>query len=249
MPRWGLADHVGPVAPAPPATANLRPSVARVRTTLFATLVVLSIAALVHVVRYLLLIINRNTLLNPWVAGAALWLGVLASLAAIAAVITCAIALTRWLIDRRAAAFAHCGWPEPRSARGLWAGCLVPLVNLAWAPVYVIELATAEETLPRLRKPILVWWLVWVASTAVSIFALFTSRVQDAQGIANNTVTMIFAYLLAAAGVAAAGRVFEGFERKPVERPAHRWVMVPDEGGSAPESSPAVELKGAEPAA
>ncbi|MCV7258898.1 DUF4328 domain-containing protein [Mycobacterium shimoidei] len=249
IPRWGLADHAGPVAPAPPATETPRPSVPRVRTTLFATQVVLGIATLVYLVRYLLLIINRNTLLNPWVAGAAFWLGVLVGLAAIAAVITCAIALTQWLIARRAAAFAHYGWPEPRSVRALWAGCLVPLVNLAWAPVYVIELANVEEALQRLRKPILVWWIVWTFSTAVSVFAWFTSRAQDAQGIANNTVTMIFAYLLAAAGVATAGRVFEGFERKPVERPARRWVVVPDEGAAAPASSPAVELKGEDPAA
>lgn len=226
-----------------------RPTAARVRTTLFAAVVVLGIAALVHFVRYLLLIINRSTLLNPWVAGAALWLGVLASLAAIAAVITCAVTLTQWLIARRAAAFAHRGWPEPRPGRGLWAGCLVPIVNLAWAPVYVIELASAEQTLARLRKPILLWWIVWVISTAVSIFAIFTSRAQDAQGIADNTVTMIFAYLVAAAAVAATGQVFEGFERKPVERPAHRWVVVADDGGGAPESTPVVELKGEEPAA
>lgn len=39
------------------------------------SIVVLAIAALVHAVRYILLIINRSTLLNPVVAAAALWLG------------------------------------------------------------------------------------------------------------------------------------------------------------------------------
>ncbi|ORW01686.1 DUF4328 domain-containing protein [Mycobacterium kyorinense] len=249
IPRWGLVDRVEPGAATPAAAVPPGPSAARVRTTLFATLVVLGIAALVHFVRYLLLIINRGTLLNPWVAGAALWLGVLASAAAIAMVITCAVVLIRWLIARRAAAFAHYGLPEPRSARALWAGCFIPLVNLLWAPVYVIELAATEDVLPRLRKPILLWWIVWVISTAVSIFAIATSRAQDAQGIADNTVTTIFAYLVAAAAVAAAGRVFEGFERKPVERPAHRWVVVADDRGDAPGSAPAVESEGEEPAA
>jgi hypothetical protein len=39
-----------------------------VRATLLASVVVLGIAALVHFVRYLLLIINRSTLLNSLVA-------------------------------------------------------------------------------------------------------------------------------------------------------------------------------------
>ncbi len=71
----------------------------------------------------------------------------------------------------------------------LRAGCLIPFVNLVWAPVYVLELAGAEERLKRLRRPIVVWWLVWVASTVVSIFSIATSFTTDAQGIADNTVT------------------------------------------------------------
>ncbi|MGH3554628.1 MAG: DUF4328 domain-containing protein, partial [Mycobacterium sp.] len=68
-------------------------------------------------------------------------------------------------------------------------------------------------------------------------------------GIANNTVAMTVAYLLASAAVLATARVFEGFERKPVERPAHRWVVVADDGPTASGSAPTVELAGAEPAA
>lgn len=220
-----------------------------VRTALFASVVVLGIAALVHIVRYVLLIINRSILLDPLVAAGSVWLGVAASVAAIAAVIACAVVLVRWLIARRAAAFGHRGRPDPSSRWALWAGCLVPLINLAWAPVYVIELATIEEHYARIRKSILVWWIVWVCSTAISIFATATSRAQDAQGIANNTATVVLAYLLAACAVTAAGRVFEGFERKPVERPAHRWVVVPDDRHAEAASSAAVELPGQEPAA
>ena len=41
------------------------------RRTLIATIAALGLAALVHVVRYILLIINRTVLLNPVVAWAA----------------------------------------------------------------------------------------------------------------------------------------------------------------------------------
>ena len=57
------------------------------------------------------------------------------------------------------------------------------------------------------------------------------------------------------ATVLVTARLFEGFERKPVERPTHRWVVVDydSEHRSSPpdsaESSAAVELTGEEPAA
>ena len=135
----------------------------------------------------------------------------LASVAALAAVITSGVMLIRWLIARRAAVFAHYGLPEHRSVAALWAGCVVPLANLLWAPVYVIELATIEEHYARLRRPIVQWWIAWVFSYAVSILAIITSFATDPQGIANNTVLMVFAYLFAAATLAAVARVFEGF--------------------------------------
>lgn len=246
MPRWGLADRVEQTPAGAEAAALPGPAVPMIRTALFVSVLVLGIAALVYVVRYVLLIVNRTTLLNSWVAAAADWLGILASVAAIAAVLTSGVMLIRWLIARRAAVFAHHGLPEPRSNRTLWAGCVVPLANLLWAPVYVIELAIVEEHYARIRRPIVQWWVTWVASYLVSVFAMVTSFARDAQGIANNTITMVFAYLLAALTVAAAAQVFEGFERKPVERPAHRWVVVPDDPAS---TSRPVELEGRQAAA
>ena len=246
----------------------------------------MSAAALVHLVRYLLLMINRDTLLNSMVVVAAIGLSVLASLAAIAAVISCAVMLMRWLIARRAAAFDHCGRSDPRPRWALWVGCLlpsfaamvlaitfagtlatlgqpaswalmagclavcfVPLFVMVWALVYVIELAKTENHYARLRKQIWGWWVLWLLSAATSVFATVTGGAQDVQGIASNTVAMVVAYLLGLAAVIATSSLFEGFERKPIKRPAHRWVVVADGGHSPSGSAPAVELAGAEPAA
>lgn len=246
IPRWSLADRVEQTAAGAEKPTRPGPAASTIRTTLFASVLVLGVAALVYVVRYVLLVINRNTLLNSWLAAGADWLGILASVAAIAAAFASGAMLIRWLIARRAAAFAYHGLPEPRSPRALWAGCVVPLANLLLAPVYVVELAILEEHYSRIRRHIVQWWIAWAASYLVSVFAMVTSFATDAQGIANNTVAMVFAYLLAALTVAAAARVFEGFERKPVERPAHRWVVVP--GDPAPTPGP-VELEGQEAAA
>lgn len=249
IPRWGLADRVEQQPATGQTPTRTGPSAQIIRTTLFVSVLVLCIAALVYVVRYALLVINRNTLLNSWVAIGADWLGVLASVAAIAAVIATGVLLILWLVARRAAVFSHYGLQEQRSVRALWAGCVLPLANLLWAPVFVIELAVLEDHYTRLRRPIVQWWIAWVFSYVVSIFAVATSFVTDAQGIANNTVMMVFAYLFAAATLAAAGRIFEGFERKPVERPAHRWVVVAEDGLGPQVPAAAVELEGQEPAA
>ena len=216
---------------------------------MFMTVLTLAGAALVYVLRYVLLVINRNTLLNSVVAGAADWLGVAASVAAIVALIACVAVLIRWLIARRAAAFSHYALPELRSARALWVGGLVPFAHLLWAPVYVIELASIENHYARLQRPIMLWWIAWIFSYVVSIFAFASSFATDSQGIANNTVIMVFAYLIAAVAVAAVARVFEGFERKPVHRPAHRWVVVSPDSAAASRSAAPVELDGQEPAA
>ena len=70
----------------------------------------------------------------------------------------------------------------------------------------------------RLRRPIIVWWVLWVLSTAVSVFAIATSFTTDAQGIADNTVATIVAYLIALAALVLVGRVLLGFERRPVDQ-------------------------------
>ncbi|BBX19697.1 hypothetical protein MDUV_45570 [Mycolicibacterium duvalii] len=235
IPRWGLVEQFEQPAAQEPVRTG--PSLSVVRMTLVTAMAVLGAAAFVHLVRYILLIINRTVLLNPWVAGAATWGGVVVSVVAGFMVVAAAVVLTNWLIARRAAAFAHLGQQEPRSVWMLRAGCLIPVVNLAWAPVFVIELAAAESRQKWLRGPILAWWLVWVAATALSIFSIATSFTSDAQGIADNTVTAIVAYLFGLAAVLLALQVFFGFERQPVERPSKRWVPVAVDPGPDRESA------------
>ena len=128
----------------------------------------LGAAALMHVVRYILLLINRTVLLNRWVALASSWFGVVASVVAVFAVATVALVLINWLVARRSVAYERAGETEPRRRWWLRVASLVPVLNLFWAPVFVIELATAEACYHRCRRQIRQWWLLWVASTLVS---------------------------------------------------------------------------------
>ena len=261
IPRWGLVDQFDTAAMEQQAEPRRGPSRAALRATLVVTIAAFGLAALVHIVRYVLLIINRSVLLNPVVAWAATWLGVVVSVAALFLLFASAVLLTNWLIARRATAFKHVGRQEHRPLWALRAGCLVPFANLAWAPVYVLELASVEDCLARVRRPIAMWWAVWVLSTAVSVFSIATSFTSDAQGIADNTVTTIVAYLIAMAALILLAKVLIGFESRPVEKPATRWVIVADQTAdeeaqprdadaeSESESGVAVETEGENPAA
>ena len=247
IPRWGLVDHFDTASHVQQAEPRRGPTIGALRATLVATIAVLGLAAVVHMIRYGLLIINRDVLLNPVVAWLATWLGIVVSAAALFLVFATFVLLTNWLIARRAAAFKHVGRQEHRPLWALRAGCLAPFVNLAWAPVFVLELASAEDAMARLRRPITVWWVLWVLSTAVSVFAIATSFTTDAQGIADNTVSTIVAYLIAMSTLVLVGRVLLGFERRPVSKPINRWVIVADQSGA--ETSVPVESEGQNPAA
>lgn len=273
IPRWGLVDQIDPAAVAQTSGTRRVPTPRLVRATLLTTIIALGAAAAVHAVRYVLLLINRNTLLHPLIAGAGLWLGTVAAVVASVATAGCAAVLTWWLVTRRAAAFAHLHRPATRRDWALWLGCLLPpwialsgarieasvlgasdfqlttgwaafimallllpLLGMAWPLTYLTELARIEGQEDRLRTPIWVWAVAALVSAATSVFATLTSSARDAQGIADNTVAATLAYVLAVVAVVAATRVYDGFERRPVERPAHRWVVVTD--GPAAQSSP-----------
>jgi hypothetical protein len=202
-------------------------------------------------------LINRTVLLNPIVAGAATWLGVALSVVSAFLVVASIVLLTNWLIARRGAAYRYRGQSDPRDPLRLRLGCLVPFVNLVLAPVYVLELAGVESRTSTLRKPIIVWWILWVLSTVVSVFSIATSFTTDPQGIADNTMITTIAYLTALATLLVAHRVLSGFEQAPVSRPVHRWVMVPDDSAGAlrpderrgGQSARPVESSGQNPAA
>jgi hypothetical protein len=198
---------------------------------------VFGLAALAHILRYLLLLINRTVLLPPLVANGTLLMGVLVSLAAMVSVIVTAAVMTSWLIGRRAEVFGYLGHDDPRTEWELWAGCMTPVVNLVWAPIFLIELAHAEQSQARLRGPITMWWIGWIFSTAISAWAIWTSSATDAQGIADNTVTVIIAYLAGLAILLLLWRVFDGFDRKSVQRSLHRWVVVPQDHLTADNAS------------
>jgi hypothetical protein len=217
-----------------------------VRVTLLITMIALAFAVVIHIANYALLLYNRSNLLHPIVAGIATWAGVAASVVAFFTSIASAIVLTGWLIARRAVTYAHLDMADPRPAWQLWLGCLLPLVNLFWAPVFVIELARVESRLTWLRAPIVVWWCAWWVSFLVSVFSFATSFTRDSQGIANNTVAITIAYLAALAALLLTTRMYRAFEHQAVDRPVKRWVIVSEDKPHTQTPPPDVEQQDAD---
>ena len=227
IPRWGLVDRIA--APAPEQAAGKHVSPSTVRTVLMIAGGVFFLAAAAHALRYLLLLINRSTLLPPFIAIGSLITGIFVSLAALVAVVAVAVASTSWLIGRRAEVFARHKQDDPRPQWVLWAGCLIPPVNLVLAPLFVIELAQAERCRDRQHVPVLLWAIAWTIAALICGWAPWTSlHAVEAQAVADNTITMVIAYLAGMAVLALLWRVLAGFTGaiSVVARPTHRWVVV-----------------------
>lgn len=261
IPRWGLLDPASTRREDQKPPTRRGPAAGLVRVTLIIAALVFGLAALVFAVRYAVMMVNRLRLMPPLVADLSTWLGIAFAALAFAVVPTVIVTVTTWLIGRRAAGYAHRGQEDPRSRASIWAGCLVPFGNLLWAPVFVIETAVEEGRYSRMRKLIIVWWIMWVLSTAVSLFATATAFPDTTQGFADNTLSTTIAYLFALSVVVLTYRVVMGFERTPVERSGRRWVVVTGgaddsaarktagEGRAGGNSAPAVESEGRQPAA
>ena len=244
IPRWGLQDHLPPVAPAAVEPERHGPSPRWIRFTLLLTMALFASAAVMHLIRYALMLVNRTYLLNRILADAVVFTTIAASALAMLALLALAIVLANWLRARRARAFERVGIPDTRSAFELYAGCLVPIVNLFFAPVYVIELAAVEGRQRDLRKPVIAWWCAWVVSFVVSSWAVGTTIAAlvtgDIQRIADNTLITAVGYLVALIALRLLDKVVLAFERRPVEKAVTRWVIVRDDS-AAPADAPAPE--------
>ena len=174
-----------------------------------------------------------------------------ASVVALFTVLAVAIVLTNWLIARRAAAYRRAGTTDPRRRWVLWVGCLVPVVNMFFAPVFVTEMATTENRIGTLRRLISIWWAIWAVTGLVVAGSMVGMFAMDPQGIADNTEVTVIAYLMGMLSLAMIMRVYLAFERTQADAPARRWVVreADETGISATESAVPAPPTPEEPAA
>ncbi len=232
------------------------PSAGMVRMVAIVTMALLGAAAIVQVGAYALLLINRTMLLNPWVAGVATWLGVALSVLAAFAVVG----------ERRGSDELADRAPRCRVRESRRRGPSQPVATAGGVSRPGRQSLLGPGVRHRTREDRGQDWhgcgrhrrlVVRVGSGHPGVRhgrSPPASRT-DAQGIADNTVTTIIAYVSGLAALVLAARVYFGFERQPVDRPSSAGSWSPPsrpnaEARTSPRESPvAVESERREPAA
>lgn len=232
-PRWGLRQDFSPAAPPAPTTAeaaaDATPFVLRLTTG------IVFAAAIVEGLAYLLLVVNRAGPVPGWLAVIATVAVFAVGWMAVFAVLALVVVLTLWLQTARARAYAALGTREPRPRWQLYAYCLVPAVNLAAAPVLVLELADAQKRAAGLatdRRAMFIrrWWVAWFALTIVTIACTAYSRA--AGGLQHGADAMVYTaltYLLAGVFLLATARLVRMIDGGPAAREQEdgtRWLAA-----------------------
>lgn len=186
LPRWGLRD--APVdehrldAPAEHASETLRAALMMCAGALGAS-------ALVHLFRYILLVINRDSPLPSWLIVASSVLVILGGLLALIAVVSALVVAVRWLIAVRAQAYRHRGRREPRPLWQIIVLAGIPVVNVVGAPLLLHEAAnaSAQEWRERgvdgvTRAALDRLWVAWALVNALALWAAITWAVSVSSG-------------------------------------------------------------------
>ncbi|WP_084524988.1 DUF4328 domain-containing protein [Nocardia vaccinii] len=226
IPRWGLHDR--PYQPASATRSRLARLSDRVVRLLTTTAVLFALAAAAEFARYLLLMRNRTRLIEPIVVYLSDWsVRVFAVLALVFALVT-AVALVGWLIEARRRAYAADGQRDPRGMWALLLGCVVPVVNLLWPGVFLIELARRHDD-PRVLQTVRIWWSVWVINGVMAVVALGFRSADTLQAQANGVIFTVYTDLVATAVTVLSlwvVRSCEGQDLRGRRRSARRWVAT-----------------------
>ncbi|ALG83349.1 DUF4328 domain-containing protein [Gordonia phthalatica] len=207
VPRWGLVD--APLSGASDDRAAVEPS-APLRRTLSLVTYMLGAAAVAHLIRYVIAVVNRTTPIPAWLdllSGAAV---LVFGTFAVAGMLLALVAFVHWLLAVRTAAYAEADLRDPRPRLHQWLLAGVPLVNVVGAPLLLTEAArcdpdTLDAAADRIRRIAIAWGLVnGVALIAVGyrIGGWFSDSVQvHADGLAVVTLSLavsaVFAHWVA----------------------------------------------------
>ncbi len=184
-PRWGFPPLAWRRPTAIPGTPTATPVaaqrlllIARNAVAVLWTLAGLAaVAAGAEAWRYVLLVLSRNTALNPATVGVSDALVLVFSLLTFVATVF-AIAVTLWwLFVARTAAADEAGHQPPRPAWQVAVGVLVPGVNLVLAGSILAELEHAATRQPAHRRPrpsrlVLGWWVAWVLNAVLLVLTV-----------------------------------------------------------------------------
>ncbi|WP_316245461.1 DUF4328 domain-containing protein [Gordonia sp. OPL2] len=232
IPQWGLRD--APVEADGDQRTRGEILAAAVTQALHLLAGALGFAAVAHLARYILLVVNRSTPVPGWLDGFTWVLVVFAGLLSLGAYVYTTVIVTRWTIVTRADAYGrhHLRDPRPRWQIALLAA--TPLVNVVGAALLLHEAAVQRDDLDpvRTRRRLTRMWVAWAIVNVLAVLALVTRLVATMSGsiqtganglaavVISSACSAVFAYWLAGRLTAAFGAAVE----EPV--PSRRWVAV-----------------------
>ncbi|WP_088942474.1 DUF4328 domain-containing protein [Rhodococcus sp. 1168] len=241
IPRWGLIDNPAPKKTDDPSRRERWAESASGLLTL--TMALLALACVAEVFRYGILLYNRTRLVNPRVLMASDALVVFAEVASIIIGASAAVAAVSWLVVRRGEYFARAGSRDPRSAKTMYLGSLVPALSLAMPGVYLTELVDIRGGIERakLRTLVRVWWAVWVLDWAlvltVTLWRLRDSLQAEADGVLLSAVGALVAAAVAFTTVLLIRGIDSQGLRGTDRAAPTRWVISVDRSESGPNPS------------
>lgn len=230
IPRWGLIDR--PRTVAQDGESRLVRWAGSASGLLLLVAALLGLAAVAEFVRYGVLLYNRTRLVSRTTLAASDALVLFAQVASVVIGVAAAVASVCWLVDRRRLMFERAGLRDPRSARSIFVGSLVPFLTLALPGVFLTELVDARGRADRDRLRILVrvWWTAWVANWALvlaaSLWRLRDSLQAQADGVLLSAVVALIAATVALQAIHLMRRV-DGLGWRGGRRASPtRWVVA-----------------------
>ncbi|WP_237421551.1 DUF4328 domain-containing protein [Gordonia sp. SID5947] len=232
VPRWGLRD-----AP-PEATVDSRDPFEELTATLLSALrlltAALGFAAVVHLLRYVLAVVNRSVPVAGWTDRATAFLVIFGGLVAFGVFVYASVVFARWIIVLRADAYRRHHLRDPRPRWQIAVLAAVPLVNVAGAAILLHEVARMRDDLDaeRTRSRLTKLWVAWTVVNVLALVAVVTRTVAAVSGSIQTSANGLAAVVISSAvsGVFAwwLGKrlltVFGAPQDEPV--PARRWVAV-----------------------
>ncbi|WP_149360297.1 DUF4328 domain-containing protein [Lolliginicoccus suaedae] len=203
IPAWGL--HQEPSRPEPASRTRLQSLAGYAPMLLRFTAALYLASALAELIRYVIVLVNRDRLLPPVVAhGSDLLVVTLACTALLFAVGT-AIACAAWLVEHRRGWFAREGLVDPRRRRIQFIGSFVPPFALFYPGTLLGELIHAEQAregdqheAATSRSLLNAWWTLWVLTWICAIASAAWRIADTIQAQANGILFAAFTNVLAA---------------------------------------------------
>ncbi|AZG46897.1 DUF4328 domain-containing protein [Gordonia insulae] len=232
IPQWGLRDVPDEVSADPRSRAEVL--LAALVSGLRSLAVVLGLAALVHLARYVLIVVNKSMPVPAWTDWTSSVLVMFVGLLALGAYVYVFVVFTRWIIDLRAETYRSRDRRDPRPRWQIAVLAAVPLLNVAGAALLLHEVARLRDDLDpdRTRRRFTRIWVAWtivnvlaLVAIATRVVAMFSGSIQTAANglaavIISSICSAVFAWWLADRLAA----VFGAAHAEPV--PSRRWVTV-----------------------